>query len=343
MGGAVAVAGALGLNGAEHGRFTQCFAGQSMSIVVLPAGFPGKDKAPELPPGTPAQVETVPGVSHVEEVYGGPLETGSRPLAGIILPEGGLPMLPLVSGTLPASARDAVLDRSTASALGLRPGDRFPVSGATGRTTDLRLSGIIGIDMDTRQIVRGAVGLGPQTARSLMGRPELNGMQLTVAGTATPSTVRDLVAAKLGPGPEVFTRKEFAARRDLDAQILTVSLAVLGLTVLLFAAAISSITYGRLRESWLRPPNKAIAKHGLGPIRKLMTFDRVIGLPIALISGVAIGTGTLVVLSALGADMSCTGVYSVLGLTVLIPTSAFFLAMFLAPIPSLLHKWRGKI
>lgn len=338
LAGAAAVVGAVAANGAEHGRLTQCLAGERMDLVVLPAGFPGDGQAPTLPPEVAERVAAQPGIQHVRQVLGGTVHAGARPLQAVAFPADGLPMLPLVSGRLPSKPTEAVLDRSTAASLGLEVGDALPTTGQRGNVSIFHISGLVTIDMDERYIARGAIGLQPGSTADLLGSAALNGLQVTVTDDAQPTEIRARITRALGPGPSVFTRQDIAARRTPDAQIVTVGLAVLGLTVLLFAAAVSTTTYGRLRETWRRSPKRTIAEHGVGPLRRLMTFDRLIGLPIALVSGLAIGAGLLVVLAGIGADLPCTGVYSIMSIAVLIPLATFVAAMALAPIPARLQK-----
>lgn len=347
----IAVAGsslivaALVVNGAEQGRFTQCFTSERMDLVVLPAGFPAVmgERAPSK--ATLNQLRAVPGVDVVREVRGGPVRlfdaTPRTPaLEAVTLPETGLPMLPLVAGSLPDAPSDIVLYEETAKELNVGVGSTVTFASAKGTPVRLHVTGLIDIDMDERMMPKGTVGMNTAAAAQLFQPMELQGLQVTLDTAASPTEVRNQTSALLGTGYSVFTRQDIAARRDIDAQVTTIALAVLGLTCILTAVIVSCSTFGRVRETYIRPADELVAAHGRSTLRRMVIFDRLVGLVIATASGVAMAAGLLVLLASMGADLPCTSVMSTTGVVTIIPIAAYAFAMSTAPIPLLMRRKR---
>lgn len=345
--GSVLIVAALLNNGAEQGRFTQCFSSERMDLVVLPSSFPAA--IDERPPTAHqlAKLRGIAGLNAVREVRGGPVHLFRAPphgpgLQAVALPDSGLPMLPLIEGHLPASPSDIVLYQDTADRLNVGIGDTVTFASAKGTPVKLHVSGLIDVDMDARMMPRGTVGMSQQAAAQLFQPLELQGLQLTLDSGASPTAVRNAASAVLGTHYSVYTRQDIAARRAVDDQVTTIALAVLGLTFILTAVTVSCTMYGRLRESYVRPAEDVVDEHGKEPVRRLLAFDRLVGLVISAASGVAMAAGLMVLLASMGADLPCSSVMSMSGVAIVIPLAAYAFAMSTAPIPLLMKRRGGQ-
>lgn len=329
-------------NGAEHGRFTQCFSSERMDLAVLHGGFPNIIEMTDLKPSTLAALRSIPGVDAVKEVRGGLVHlfgaASTEELEAVALPDGGLPMVPLVAGSLPLKPSQVVMYEQTAKQLGVRIGDTVTFASAKGDPVNLRVVGLINIDVDHELLTKGTIGLNTQTAAQLFEPMQLQGLQITLDARTNATATRTAVAKTLGSDYSVYTRQDIAAKRSIEAEILTIALSVLGLTCILAATFISCTTYGRVNESCLKPAGELVAEHGRKALRRLLIFDRFVGLVISTASGVAMAAGLLVLLASMGADLPCMNVMSMTGITVLIPLAAYAFAMSTAPLPSMLKR-----
>ncbi|MFI6292989.1 ABC transporter permease [Nonomuraea sp. NPDC050790] len=330
-------------NGTESGRLTQCFSSERMDLAVLPAGFPAQGTPPPIPTQTIAALRTIPGVSAVREVRGGTVhaswpQANATPMEVVALPANGLPMLPVIGGRPPAAHGEAVVDEETAASYGLGVGSTVTVTDPRGALVDLRVSGVLQVDMNKDMIVRGTLGLTPQTAATLVSPIRLSGLQVTLDSASLAGPVRDQVADRLGAGYTVYTRQDVAAKRSADAGVLSIVLATLGMTVTTVGAVASCSTLGRLRSYLRQSAGAQVATQGRRRIRRMMVYDRLIGFATATTAGAGLVIGTLVLLAGSGADLPCLSVFAISSTLMLLPLAAYGCAMVLAPIPALLRS-----
>ncbi|WP_344880123.1 ABC transporter permease [Nonomuraea antimicrobica] len=323
-------------DGAETRRLLQCVSPERADLVVLPVTLPGDLSAPRPPLGALADLESISGVDAVREVGGGVLRTVAprAELQVIALPKEGLALLPLIEGSLPDGDGQAVLDHETARAHGASVGSTI----RAGTAAPIEVSGIIDVDLDESMILRGTLGLTRTAAERLLGPLELQGLQVTLDPGAPPGVVRDQMSRRLGPGFEVYTWQDLAARRNVEAQIMSVGLTVLGLTALLMATGLGYGLYGRLRTPWGSDP---VAEHGRGAMRRLLTFDRAFAGALVPTSGMAMATGLLVLLTGMRAELPCANVLAIWTAVALAPIAVTVFALRKAPIAALLRGRQG--
>ncbi|MFI6597167.1 hypothetical protein ACIBHX_12970 [Nonomuraea sp. NPDC050536] len=345
LAGAFLVGAAIHSGGAAEDRFLQCFGTQRIDLAVVPADMDTGTRP--TPAGSPIRrISSIDGVSSVRQILSGPVwvrAEGSSAAAvqAALLPEDGLPLIHMIDGSPPARPDEAVLDEMTAKSLGVEPGDTLITNDKAGTPLRLRLSGVVEIDVNADLMRKGVLGVGPELAHRLVGRLTVGGLQVTLDHGQAPAPVRQRIAQVVGPHYDVLTLQDVSARRSADSQVLTLSLATLGVTSLLASMAIACATSGRIQDTLQLDASHVIAKYGAAEIRKLIVFDRVVGLVTAIIAGMALTAGVLVLLSMMGADLPCSSVYSISVLTTLLPVIAFGVAISTAPVVALMRK-RGS-
>lgn len=343
LAGALLIGAAIHGGGAAEDRFLKCYGGQRLDLAVLPAETATSTR-PQLPWPSIKQVAAVDGVASVRAILGGPVRVkteGSSPAEAqaTVLPAGGLPLIRVIDGALPTRPDEAVLDEVTAKTLVVHVGSTVIADDKSGRPVHLRLSGIVDVDMNQDLLYRGVLGVSPELAHRLVGRLTVGGLEVTLDPEQVPGPVRQRIAQAVGARYSVLTLQDVIAHRT-DVQVLTLALATLGVTSLLASMATSSTTSGRIQDTLKLDASRIIAKYGAHEIRKVLVFDRVIGLIAAIIAGIALTAGILVLLSIMGADLPCTSVYSISVLTVVLPVVVFAVAISTAPVVALMRKWR---
>lgn len=345
LAGAFLVGAAIHSGGAAEDRFLQCFGAQRMDLAVVPTDM-GTGTRP-TPEGAPLKrISSIDGVSSARAILTGPVwvraeNTSAAAVQATLLPEGGLPLIHVIAGNLPRLPDEAVLDELTAKSLGVQIGDALMADDKAGTPVRLRLSGIVEIDVNQDLVRKGFLGVGSELAHRLVGQLTVGGIQVTLDPGQAPAPVRQHVARVVGPHYTVLTLQDVAAHRSADSQVLTLALAMLGVTSLLASMAIACTTSGRIQDTLQLDASHIIAKYGAAEIRRLIIFDRVVGVVAAIIAGIALTAGVLVLLSMMGADLPCSSVYSISVLTTLLPLIAFAVAISTAPVVALMRRRRG--
>ncbi|MFI6599449.1 hypothetical protein ACIBHX_24620 [Nonomuraea sp. NPDC050536] len=346
LAGAFLVGAAIHSGGAAEDRFLQCFGRQRLDLAVVPADT-ATAGLPSLHGSLVKQISSIDGVASVREIYSGPVwvrsEGSSAAAVGAtLLPEGGMPLIHVIDGNLPALPDEAVLDELTAKSLVVRVGSTLIADDKAGTPLRLRVSGIVEVDVNEDLVHSGVLGVGPELAHQLVGQLTVGGLEVTVDPAQTPAPVRQRIAQVVGNRYSVLTVQDVTARSNADSQVLTASLATLGVTSLLASMAIACATAGRIRDTLQLDASHVIAKYGAAEIRKLIVFDLVVGLVAAIIAGMALTAGVLVLLSMMGADLPCTSVYAISVLTTLLPVITFGVAIYTAPVVTLMRERRSS-
>jgi putative ABC transport system permease protein len=135
----------------------------------------------------------------------------------------------LHAGRVPSAPGEIVIDRTTADDQGFGVGDRVRVIASGGGPRTVTVAGVLDSPELTDAVV--LVGFDPATARRLLAPPGTVGyIEVHAAVGVGEQTLRDRVAAGLGPGHQVFTGATLAAERtkpdSLIGQILLIASAV---------------------------------------------------------------------------------------------------------------------
>ncbi|WP_214322794.1 hypothetical protein [Nonomuraea sediminis] len=345
LAGAFLIGGAVHSGGAAEDRFLQCFGGQRIDLAVVPADM--ATTRPSLPEFPLKRVAAIDGVASVRTVLSGPVKiqaegSSATVVEATMLHKGGLPLIHVIEGDLPNRPDEAVLDEVTAKTLVVHVGSTLIADGKAGTPVRLRLSGIIQVDTNQDLLYRGVLGVGPELAQRLVGRLTVDSLQVTLDPAQALAPVRHRIAAVVGDRYSVLSLQDVAAHRSADSQVLTLALATLGVTSLLGSMAVACATFGRIHDTFQLDASHVIAKYGAAEIRKLLVFDRVVGLVTAIIAGMALTAGVLVLLSMMGADLPCASVYSISLVTTLLPVIAFSVAISTAPVVVLARKCRSS-
>ncbi|HUR03869.1 MAG TPA: FtsX-like permease family protein [Nonomuraea sp.] len=283
-----------------------------VGLAVLP-----KDSDATLPERTLQQVR---GLSGVLEAQG--LVRGSAPLLGkdgktvgnlattaISIVSGRLGRAAILSGTGPGSDdQAAVLDKNTAAAQGLKPGDTITVLDPRHREQRFRLVGIMDTGLDQELAYTGAIGFTPATAQRMTGAKGF--AEIDIAGDA--AGLKQAVAAAAGAGAVVKTGAELAESLSKAAGVqmesLTTGLLLFGLVAMLVAALVIYNTFNilvaqRAREMALLRCIGATRGQVFGSIVLESAAVGLLSSALGLLVGYGLGAATVAVLGALDAPL----------------------------------------
>ncbi|MEU4230352.1 FtsX-like permease family protein [Nonomuraea sp. NPDC026600] len=283
-----------------------------VGLAVLP-----KDGDATLPERTLEQVRGLSGVLEAQGLIRGsaPLlgkdgkVVGNLPTTAVSIVSGRLGRAAILSGTGPGSDdQAAVLDKNTAEAQGLKPGDTITVLDPRHREQRFRLVGIMDTGLDQELAYTGAIGFTPATAQRMTGAKGFT--EIDIAGDA--AGLKQAVAAAAGAGAVVKTGAELseslAAASGVQMESLTTGLLLFGLVSMLVAALVIYNTFNilvaqRAREMALLRCIGATRGQVFGSIMLESTAVGLLSSALGLLAGYGLGAATLAVLGALDSPL----------------------------------------
>ncbi|TNC21569.1 ABC transporter permease [Amycolatopsis alkalitolerans] len=252
------VAGTLILTDTAQRSFYADFAAAARHVDAAVRPAPDAQQKPWIAATTLNTVRDTPGVAAAVGRVTGPASlldhAGRAPQRGsaiAISPDPQLQPYRVVSGRLPQSAREAVLDQDTAQADGYTVGATLQVLDQQHRLMRYRLAGII--DLGVAKGLNGAtvIGLAPDAALALTGRPGYDEIDARAAPGVSQAQLAQRVRTAVGsPHDEVVTGTQLAKDQadasvkftDLFLQILL----IFALVALLVAALVINNTFSIL-------------------------------------------------------------------------------------------------
>jgi len=260
------VTGTLVLGATMNKAFYASFAAGARNVdaAVSPAAAktdlrPGAPGAPSIPGTVLDRIGQVPGVAAVagrvvgEAALLGPdgkvITSGPRPGAGINVPsDPALRGFTVVSGRLPASPAEALVDTSTATDEHFRVGHSIRVVDSTGTVRAFRLVGTIDLGVNHSLGDAAVVAFQTATALSVTGRPGYDQVVARAAPGVSQATLVSRIRALPGlPRYQVQTGSQLATSQASAAvhftRQFTTAILVFALVSLVVAAIVIANTF----------------------------------------------------------------------------------------------------
>ncbi|MEU8201694.1 FtsX-like permease family protein [Streptosporangium sp. NPDC049046] len=316
------IAGTFVLTDTIDAGFTEKFsaAADKIDVAVLPAPGGNGDEPPVISEAALEKVRAVDGVADAQGLVRGTSAligkdgkaAGDFPTAGISLPEGDLNRMPIVSGTAPKTATQAVLDEGTARTRGFKVGDTVAVLDASNARHEFTLVGLFDVGLDQELGYFGAVGYTTDTARKMTGQQGYREIDVAAAEGVTQEALRGSVASAVGAGHEVKTGERYAAdlarNNGANGDFLKLGLLLFGVVAMFVAALVIYNTFNilvaqRTREMALL---RCVGATRGQVFTSIMLESAVVGLlssVFGLLLGYGLGAGALSVLAAFDAPL----------------------------------------
>jgi putative ABC transport system permease protein len=320
------IAGTFVLTDTMQAGFTQQIAASAdkVDVAVLPSRADG-GKPARLLTGDLARVRALTGVAEAQGLVQGEARligkdgkaVGDVPTTGVSVTTGRLNRTTITSGAAPATGGQVVIDKNTAKTRGFTPGDIVTVLDRGGKPHTFQLVGLFDVGVDQQLAYTGAVGFTAATAQAMTGEKGFTEIDVAAADGVTPETLRGAVSSALGTGFRVWTGRqlaqELAKANGADTEFLTLGLLMFGLVAMLVAALVIYNTFNilvaqRTREMALLRCIGATRRQVFGSILLESVVVGLISSVLGLLTGLGLGAGALVALSALGQDIPSAGV-----------------------------------
>ncbi|MCW2883022.1 MAG: ABC-type transport system involved in lysophospholipase biosynthesis permease component-like [Sphaerisporangium sp.] len=320
------IAGTFVLTDTMQAGFTQQIAASAdkVDVAVLPSR-PDGGKPARLLTGDLARVRALTGVAEAQGLVQGEARligkdgkaVGDVPTTGVSVTTGRLNRTTITSGAAPATGGQVVIDKNTAKTRGFTPGDIVTVLDRGGKPHTFQLVGLFDVGVDQQLAYTGAVGFTAATAQAMTGEKGFTEIDVAAADGVTPETLRGAVSSALGAGFRVWTGRqlaqELAKANGADTEFLTLGLLMFGLVAMLVAALVIYNTFNilvaqRTREMALLRCIGATRRQVFGSILLESVVVGLISSVLGLLTGLGLGAGALVALSALGQDIPSAGV-----------------------------------
>ncbi|MFI6298783.1 ABC transporter permease [Nonomuraea sp. NPDC050790] len=308
------IAGTFVLTDTIDAGFSQKVTAEADKVAV--AVLPENPEKP-LPAELLATIREVPGVRDAQGLVRGsaPLlgkdgkAVGDLPTTAVSLPTGELARATILTGTGPGNDdHAAVVDRNTAKAQDLKPGDTVTVLDHRQARHDFKVVGILDPGLDQELGFTGAVGFTTATAQRMTGAKGFS--EIDVAG-ADPAALKRAVAAVAG-GATVLTGQELADQMakaaGVSTDMITAGLLLFGLIAMLVAALVIYNTFNiliaqRTREMALLRCIGATRRQVFGSVLFESAVVGVVSSVLGLLAGYGLGALAMTLLAAFDAPL----------------------------------------
>jgi putative ABC transport system permease protein len=324
------VAGTFGFTATVKAAFFERFAAQArhVDVAVEPPARTGKSR-PELPESVLSAVRAVPGVASVEGRMSGTaalldrsgkvVAAGESPGVAVDLPaDPRFRDFTLVTGSLPSSTAEALLDTDTAARQRLRAGDSVTVLGPHQVRTSVRITGTVDLGVNKQLESSGAsvLVLPADGVRAITGVTGYDRIEVAAAPGVGQAVLASGVRAVAGAAATVVTGDRLA--RDLansvthQVDLFLQGLLIFGLVALVVAAL---VIYNTFKIVIAQRTRELALLRCVGATRRqvflsVVTEAAVVGLA-GSAAGVVVGLGVALVLPPLlnltGAGIPASG------------------------------------
>lgn len=316
------VTGTFTLTATIKAGFFDRFAAQArnVDVAVEPPARAGKERPTVARPALDA-VRRLPGVASAEGRLSGTaavLDGAGKVIGGAPGTAIDVPVDPrfrdftVISGRVPATPSEALLDKDTAAREHLGTGDTVTAAGPRQVRVTLRISGVMDLGVNKRLEGSGApvIALPSAAAETLTGAAGYDRIDIGAAGGVGPGALAARVRAAVGPRVRVVTGARLA--RDLadsvthQADLLLEGLLIFGLVALLVAALVIENTFKiltaqRMRELALLRCVGATRRQVFGGVLAEAFVVGLAGSAAGVVAGLGLALGAERVMDALGA------------------------------------------
>ncbi|MFD9939449.1 ABC transporter permease [Nonomuraea sp. NPDC059023] len=308
------IAGTFVLTDTVDAGFSQKVTAEADKVAVA---VQSKDSEKPLPAALLGKIKDVPGVRDAQGLIRGsaPLlgkdgkAVGDLPTTAISIPTGELARATIVSGTGPGNDdHAAVVDKNTAKAQGIKPGDTVTVLDHRQARHDFKVIGILDPGLDQELGFTGAVGFTTATAERMTGAKGFT--EIDVAGE-DPAALKKAVAA-VADGAVVMTGQELADQMakaaGVSTDMITAGLLLFGLIAMLVAALVIYNTFNiliaqRTREMALLRCIGATRQQVFGSVLFESAIVGVVSSALGLLAGYGLGALAMTLLAAFDAPL----------------------------------------
>ncbi|MFI9553379.1 ABC transporter permease [Nonomuraea endophytica] len=309
------IAGTFVLTDTIDAGFSQKVTAEADKVAVAVVS---KNSEKPLPTALLGKIREAPGVRDAQGLIRGPAPllgkdgkaVGDVPTTAISIPTGELARATIVSGTGPGNDdHAAVVDKNTAKAQGIKPGDIVTVLDHRQSRHDFKVVGLLDPGLDQELGFTGAVGFTTATAERLTGAKGFT--EIDVAG-ADPAALKKAVAAVAGGGALVMTGQELADQMakaaGVSTDMITVGLLLFGLIAMLVAALVIYNTFNiliaqRTREMALLRCIGATRQQVFGSVLFESAIVGVVSSVLGLLAGYGLGALAMTLLAAFDAPL----------------------------------------